>query len=353
MKKVTLFSIAVLSACTISVTTPLQATAETYYSATVSQPVEGDVWFRNVGDGTDTLSYENGKWVLEMSDSARRKTAYHQYVVNIYEPNTQAISEAQAKQDAYIDSAIKNPSLYQSLPDSETMSVYAMRVTDGQIFKGTVRIPKVIVPNQVPIKTASTFVNDDVPVMLSVVNAGSATDSGSESGSESSSSASSAESNTSSSATQSSSESSTLNSNSVDTSSANSSTKSSKTNTDNQAQNDGSSTATTSAVKTTTDNTASATTKAAKTTTNSTTPTTTKTVSVQSSVASSDNSNNKSNSQASSSVSSTSAIKKGINNMLPQTDEAKSNLVTFGILTMLVSMIGFISIFRYKDGSKI
>ncbi|WP_441001913.1 hypothetical protein AAD062_10560 [Lactiplantibacillus plantarum] len=98
MKRITLFSVAILSACTIGVTTPLKANAEVYYSTSVSRPSEGDTWFRNVGDGTDTLNYENGKWVLAMSDSIRRENAYHQYVVDVYEPNAQAISEAQAKQ---------------------------------------------------------------------------------------------------------------------------------------------------------------------------------------------------------------------------------------------------------------
>lgn len=330
MKRITLFSVAILSACTIGVTTPLKANAEVYYSTSVSQPSEGDTWFRNVGDGTDTLNYENGKWVLAMSDSIRRKNAYHQYVVDVYEPNAQAISEAQAKQNAYIDSAIENPNLYQSLPDSKAMSVYVMRVTNGQSFKGTVRIPKVTIPDQVPIKSANTFVSANVPVMLSVVGTRSSSESNSDSTS-SANSSSSAESNI-----------------------TNSSIKDSESNAASQIQSNGNATATTNAAKTTTKNVASATTKSVAMNTSNNSSDTTKNVSTKSPVLNSTtSSSNQSKNQTSSSASSMSKIKKNMNNMLPQTDEAKSNVVTFGLLTLFVSMIGFISIFRYKDGSKI
>lgn len=359
MKRITLFSVAILSACTIGVTTPLKANAEVYYSTSVSQPSEGDTWFRNVGDGTDTLNYENGKWVLAMSDSIRRKNAYHQYVVDVYEPNAQAISEAQAKQNAYIDSAIENPNLYQSLPDSKAMSVYVMRVTNGQSFKGTVRIPKVTIPDQVPIKSANTFVSANVPVMLSVVGTSSSSESNSDSTS-SANSSSSAESNNSSSSAQSTSSSSKSSGSSssaqesVESNITNSSIKDSESNAASQIQSNGNATATTNAAKTTTKNVASATTKSVAMNTSNNSSDTTKNVSTKSPVVNSTtSSSNQSKNQTSSSASSMSKIKKNMNNMLPQTDEAKSNVVTFGLLTLFVSMIGFISIFRYKDGSKI
>lgn len=343
MKRITLFSVAILSACTIGVTTPLKANAEVYYSTSVSRPSEGDTWFRNVGDGTDTLNYENGKWVLAMSDSIRRKNAYHQYVVDVYEPNAQAISEAQAKQNAYIDSAIENPNLYQSLPDSKAMSVYVLRVTNGQSFKGTVRIPKVTIPDQVPIKSANTFVSANVPVMLSVVGTRSSSESNSDSTS-SANSSSSAESNNSSSSAQ----------ESVESNITNSSIKDSESNAASQIQSNGNATATTNAAKTTTKNVASATTKSVAMNTSNNSSDTTKNVSTKSPVVNpTTSSSNQSKNQTSSSASSMSKIKKNINNTLPQTDEAKSNVVTFGLLTLFVSMIGFISIFRYKDGSKI
>ncbi|MCT4451122.1 hypothetical protein [Lactiplantibacillus plantarum] len=343
MKRITLFSVAILSACTIGVTTPLKANAEVYYSTSVSRPSEGDTWFRNVGDGTDTLNYENGKWVLAMSDSIRRENAYHQYVVDVYEPNAQAISEAQAKRNAYIDSAIENPNLYQSLPDSKAMSVYVMRVTNGQPFKGTVRIPKVTIPDQVPIKSANTFVSANVPVMLSVVGTSSSSESNSDSTS-SANSSSSAESNNSSSSAQ----------ESVESNITNSSIKDSESNAASQIQSNGNATATTNAAKTTTKNVASATTKSVAMNTSNNSSDTTKNVSTKSPVVNSTtSSSNQSKNQTSSSASSMSKIKKNMNNMLPQTDEAKSNVVTFGLLTLFVSMIGFISIFRYKDGSKI
>lgn len=361
MKRITLFSVAILSACTIGVTTPLKANAEVYYSTSVSRPSEGDTWFRNVGDGTDTLNYENGKWVLAMSDSIRRENAYHQYVVDVYEPNAQAISEAQAKQNAYIDSAIENPNLYQSLPDSKAMSVYVMRVTNGQSFKGTVRIPKVTIPDQVPIKSANTFVSANVPVMLSVV--GTSTSSSSESNSDSTSSAnssSSAESNNSSSSAQSTSSSSKSSGysssaqESAESNITNSSIKDSESNAASQIQSNGNATATTNAAKTTTKNVASATTKSVAMNTSNNSSDTTKNVSTKSPVVNSTtSSSNQSKNQTSSSASSMSKIKKNMKNMLPQTDEAKSNVVTFGLLTLFVSLIGFISIFRYKDGSKI
>ncbi|MCC3162234.1 hypothetical protein [Lactiplantibacillus pentosus] len=374
MKRITLFSVAILSACTIGVTTPLKANAEVYYSTSVSRPSEGDTWFRNVGDGTDTLNYENGKWVLAMSDSIRRKNAYHQYVVDVYEPNAQAISEAQAKQNAYIDSAIENPNLYQSLPDSKAMSVYVMRVTNGQPFKGTVRIPKVTIPDQVPIKSANTFVSANVPVMLSVVGTSSSSESNSDSTS-SANSSSSAESNNSSSSAQSTSSSAESNNSSssaqstsssaessgssssaqesVESNITNSSIKDSESNAASQIQSNGNATATTNAAKTTTKNVASATTKSVAMNTSNNSSDTTKNVSTKSPVVNSTTSSNQSKNQTSSSASSMSKIKKNMNNMLPQTDEAKSNVVTFGLLTLFVSMIGFISIFRYKDGSKI
>ncbi|WP_065674804.1 hypothetical protein [Lactiplantibacillus pentosus] len=390
MKRITLFSVAILSACTIGVTTPLKANAEVYYSTSVSRPSEGDTWFRNVGDGTDTLNYENGKWVLAMSDSIRRKNAYHQYVVDVYEPNAQAISEAQAKQNAYIDSAIENPNLYQSLPDSKAMSVYVMRVTNGQPFKGTVRIPKVTIPDQVPIKSANTFVSANVPVMLSVVGTSSSSESNSDSTSSANSSSSaesnnssssaqstssSAESNNSSSSAQSTSSSAESNNSSssaqstsssaessgssssaqesVESNITNSSIKDSESNAASQIQSNGNATATTNAAKTTTKNVASATTKSVAMNTSNNSSDTTKNVSTKSPVVNSTTSSNQSKNQTSSSASSMSKIKKNMNNMLPQTDEAKSNVVTFGLLTLFVSMIGFISIFRYKDGSKI
>ena len=359
MKRITLFSVAILSACTIGVTTPLKANAEVYYSTSVSRPSEGDTWFRNVGDGTDTLNYENGKWVLAMSDSIRRKNAYHQYVVDVYEPNAQAISEAQAKQNAYIDSAIENPNLYQSLPDSKAMSVYVMRVTNGQSFKGTVRIPKVTIPDQVPIKSANTFVSANVPVMLSVVGTSSSSESNSDSTS-SANSSSSAESNNSSSSAQSTSSSSKSSGSSssaqesVESNITNSSIKDSESNAASQIQSNGNATATTNAAKTTTKNVASATTKSVAMNTSNNSSDTTKNVSTKSPVLNSTtSSSNQSKNQTASSASSMSKIKKNMNNMLPQTDEAKSNVVTFGLLTLFVSMIGFISIFRYKDGSKI
>ncbi|WP_426402226.1 hypothetical protein [Lactiplantibacillus plantarum] len=359
MKRITLFSVAILSACTIGVTTPLKANAEVYYSTSVSRPSEGDTWFRNVGDGTDTLNYENGKWVLAMSDSIRRENAYHQYVVDVYEPNAQAISEAQAKQNAYIDSAIENPNLYQSLPDSKTMSVYVMRVTNGQSFKGTVRIPKVTIPDQVPIKSANTFVSANVPVMLSVVGTSSSSESNSDSTS-SANSSSSAESNNSSSSARSTSSSSKSSGSSssaqesVESNITNSSIKDSESNAASQIQSNGNATATTNAAKTTTKNVASATTKSVAMNTSNNSSDTTKNVSTKSPVVNSTtSSSNQSKNQTSSSASSMSKIKKNMNNMLPQTDEAKSNVVTFGLLTLFVSMIGFISIFRYKDGSKI
>lgn len=359
MKRITLFSVAILSACTIGVTTPLKANAEVYYSTSVSRPSEGDTWFRNVGDGTDTLNYENGKWVLAMSDSIRRENAYHQYVVDVYEPNAQAISEAQAKQNAYIDSAIENPNLYQSLPDSKAMSVYVMRVTNGQSFKGTVRIPKVTIPDQVPIKSANTFVSANVPVMLSVVGTSSSSESNSDSTS-SANSSSSAESNNSSSSAQSTSSSSKSSGSSssaqesVESNITNSSIKDSESNAASQIQSNGNATATTNAAKTTTKNVASATTKSVAMNTSNNSSNTTKNVSTKSPVVNSTtSSSNQSKNQTSSSASSMSKIKKNMNNMLPQTDEAKSNVVTFGLLTLFVSMIGFISIFRYKDGSKI
>ncbi|MBE1726432.1 hypothetical protein HFM82_09085 [Lactobacillus plantarum] len=359
MKRITLFSVAILSACTIGVTTPLKANAEVYYSTSVSRPSEGDTWFRNVGDGTDTLNYENGKWVLAMSDSIRRENAYHQYVVDVYEPNAQAISEAQAKQNAYIDSAIENPNLYQSLPDSKTMSVYVMRVTNGQSFKGTVRIPKVTIPDQVPIKSANTFVSANVPVMLSVVGTSSSSESNSDSTS-SANSSSSAESNNSSSSARSisssskSSGSSSSAQESVESNITNSSIKDSESNAASQIQSNGNATATTNAAKTTTKNVASATTKSVAMNTSNNSSDTTKNVSTKSPVVNSTtSSSNQSKNQTASSASSMSKIKKNMNNMLPQTDEAKSNVVTFGLLTLFVSMIGFISIFRYKDGSKI
>ncbi|KZU38686.1 hypothetical protein [Lactiplantibacillus plantarum] len=359
MKRITLFSVAILSACTIGVTTPLKANAEVYYSTSVSRPSEGDTWFRNVGDGTDTLNYENGKWVLAMSDSIRRENAYHQYVVDVYEPNAQAISEAQAKQNAYIDSAIENPNLYQSLPDSKTMSVYVMRVTNGQSFKGTVRIPKVTIPDQVPIKSANTFVSANVPVMLSVVGTSSSSESNSDSTS-SANSSSSAESNNSSSSARSTSSSSKSSGSSssaqesVESNITNSSIKDSESNAASQIQSNGNATATTNAAKTTTKNVASATTKSVAMNTSNNSSDTTKNVSTKSPVVNSTtSSSNQSKNQTASSASSMSKIKKNMNNMLPQTDEAKSNVVTFGLLTLFVSMIGFISIFRYKDGSKI
>ncbi|MCT0162887.1 hypothetical protein [Lactiplantibacillus pentosus] len=359
MKRITLFSVAILSACTIGVTTPLKANAEVYYSTSVSRPSEGDTWFRNVGDGTDTLNYENGKWVLAMSDSIRRENAYHQYVVDVYEPNAQAISEAQAKQNAYIDSAIENPNLYQSLPDSKAMSVYVMRVTNGQSFKGTVRIPKVTIPDQVPIKSANTFVSANVPVMLSVVGTSSSSESNSDSTS-SANSSSSAESNNSSSSAQSTSSSSKSSGSSssaqesVESNITNSSIKDSESNAASQIQSNGNATATTNAAKTTTKNVASATTKSVAMNTSNNSSDTTKNVSTKSPVVNSTtSSSNQSKNQTSSSAISMSKIKKNMNNMLPQTDEAKSNVVTFGLLTLFVSMIGFISIFRYKDGSKI
>lgn len=359
MKRITLFSVAILSACTIGVTTPLKANAEVYYSTSVSRPSEGDTWFRNVGDGTDTLNYENGKWVLAMSDSIRRENAYHQYVVDVYEPNAQAISEAQAKQNAYIDSAIENPNLYQSLSDSKAMSVYVMRVTNGQSFKGTVRIPKVTIPDQVPIKSANTFVSANVPVMLSVVGTRSSSESNSDSTS-SANSSSSAESNNSSSSAQSTSSSSKSSGSSssaqesVESNITNSSIKDSESNAASQIQSNGNATATTNAAKTTTKNVASATTKSVAMNTSNNSSDTTKNVSTKSPVVNSTtSSSNQSKNQTSSSASSMSKIKKNMNNMLPQTDEAKSNVVTFGLLTLFVSMIGFISIFRYKDGSKI
>ncbi|MCW6134496.1 hypothetical protein LDK38_15415 [Lactiplantibacillus plantarum] len=359
MKRITLFSVAILSACTIGVTTPLKANAEVYYSTSVSRPSEGDTWFRNVGDGTDTLNYENGKWVLAMSGSIRRENAYHQYVVDVYEPNAQAISEAQAKQNAYIDSAIENPNLYQSLPDSKTMSVYVMRVTNGQSFKGTVRIPKVTIPDQVPIKSANTFVSANVPVMLSVVGTSSSSESNSDSTS-SANSSSSAESNNSSSSARSTSSSSKSSGSSssaqesVESNITNSSIKDSESNAASQIQSNGNATATTNAAKTTTKNVASATTKSVAMNTSNNSSDTTKNVSTKSPVVNSTtSSSNQSKNQTASSASSMSKIKKNMNNMLPQTDEAKSNVVTFGLLTLFVSMIGFISIFRYKDGSKI
>lgn len=359
MKRITLFSVAILSACTIGVTTPLKANAEVYYSTSVSRPSEGDTWFKNVGDGTDTLNYENGKWVLAMSDSIRRENAYHQYVVDVYEPNAQAISEAQAKQNAYIDSAIENPNLYQSLPDSKTMSVYVMRVTNGQSFKGTVRIPKVTIPDQVPIKSANTFVSANVPVMLSVVGTSSSSESNSDSTS-SANSSSSAESNNSSSSARSTSSSSKSSGSSssaqesVESNITNSSIKDSESNAASQIQSNGNATATTNAAKTTTKNVASATTKSVAMNTSNNSSDTTKNVSTKSPVVNSTtSSSNQSKNQTASSASSMSKIKKNMNNMLPQTDEAKSNVVTFGLLTLFVSMIGFISIFRYKDGSKI
>lgn len=359
MKRITLFSVAILSACTIGVTTPLKANAEVYYSTSVSRPSEGDTWFRNVGDGTDTLNYENGKWVLAMSDSIRRENAYHQYVVDVYEPNAQAISEAQAKQNAYIDSAIENPNLYQSLPDSKAMSVYVMRVTNGQSFKGTVRIPKVTIPDQVPIKSANTFVSANVPVMLSVVGTSSSSESNSDSTS-SANSSSSAESNNSSSSAQSTSSSSKSSGSSssaqesVESNITNSSIKDSESNAASQIQSNGNATATRNAAKTTTKNVASATTKSVAMNTSNNSSDTTKNVSTKSPVVNSTtSSSNQSKNQTASSASSMSKIKKNMNNMLPQTDEAKSNVVTFGLLTLFVSMIGFISIFRYKDGSKI
>lgn len=359
MKRITLFSVAILSASTIGVTTPLKANAEVYYSTSVSRPSEGDTWFRNVGDGTDTLNYENGKWVLAMSDSIRRENAYHQYVVDVYEPNAQAISEAQAKQNAYIDSAIENPNLYQSLPDSKAMSVYVMRVTNGQPFKGTVRIPKVTIPDQVPIKSANTFVSANVPVMLSVVGTSSSSESNSDSTSSANSSSSAESKNSSSSAqsTSSSSKSSGSSSSaqeSVESNITNSSIKDSESNAVSQIQSNGNATATTNAAKTTTKNVASATTKSVAMNTSNNSSDTTKNVSTKSPVVNSTtSSSNQSKNQTSSSASSMSKIKKNMNNMLPQTDEAKSNVVTFGLLTLFVSMIGFISIFRYKDGSKV
>ena len=378
MKRITLLSVAALSALTIGTFAPLTVRAATYFSETtkVSQPKEDDTWFRDVGDGTDTLSYENGEWVLEMSDSARRKAAYHQYVTNVYEPNAQAISEATALQNSYIDNAIKDPNRYQSLPASETMSVYVMRVTDGERFQGTVKIPKVTVPDSVATKMASTFVSADVPVMLPVINTGDQSSTESSSSSNSSSTSSSASNSSSSvisssvtnssSSSTSSSESSMSGSSSSSVSdssnsgkagfnesntSLSSSTKDSssadnpKTDTSNE-----SSTATTSANNTVTKDVPSKTTSTTATNQPLTTTTGSDDDQLKASsssdkasvVATPKNNNNNSQKQLS-------TIAKKISKKLPQTNEAKNNLATFGILSLITGLIGALSFSRFKN----
>lgn len=375
MKRITLLSVAALSALTIGTFAPLTIRAATYFSETtkVSQPKEGDTWFRDVGDGTDTLSYENGEWVLEMSDSARRKVAHHQYVTDVYEPNAQAISEATALQNSYIDNAIKDPNRYQSLPASETMSVYVMRVTDGEHFQGTVKIPKVTVPDSVATKMASTFVSDDVPVMLPVINTGNQSSSESSSSSSSSSTSSSASNSSSSaisgsvinssSSSVSSSESSVSESSSSSVSDSSNSGKAGfnesntslssnikdsssvdnpKTNTNSEG-----STATTSAKRTVTKDMPS---KATSTTATNKPLTTTESddqlknsnSSDKVSVAIAPKNNNNSPKQLS-------TIAKDISKKLPQTNEAKNNLATFGILSLITGLIGALSFSRFKN----
>lgn len=370
MKRITLFSVAALSALTIGTFAPLTIQAATYFSDTtkVAQPKEGDTWFRNVGDGTDTLSYENGEWVLEMSDSARRKAAHHQYVTDVYEPNAQAISEATALQNSYIDNAIKDPNRYQSLPASETMSVYVMRVTNGQRFQGTVKIPKVTVPDSVATKMASTFVSDDVPVMLPVINTGdqsSSESSSSSSSSSASSSISSSVTNNSSSSTNSS-ESSVSGSSSSSVSALSSSDKaltdesntslssntkdSSSTDNPKANKNSESSTATTSANNTVTKDVPNKTTSAnaANKPLTTTTGSDDDQLKVSSSsdkasvVATPKNNDNNSPKQLS-------TIAKDISKKLPQTNEAKNNLTTFGILSLITGLIGALSFSRFKN----
>lgn len=378
MKRITLLSVAALSALTIGTFTPLTVRAATYFSDTtkVAQPKEGDTWFRDVGDGTDTLSYENGEWVLEMSDSARRKAAHHQYVTDVYEPNAQAISEATSLQNSYIDNAIKDPNRYQSLPASETMSVYIMRVTDGERFQGTVKIPKVTVPNSVATKMASTFVSDDVPVMLPVINTGDQSSSESSSSSSSSSASSSASNSSSSSISSSVTNNSSSSTNSSESSvsgsssssvsalsssdkagfnesntSLNSNTKdSSSTDNPKANKNSESSTATTSANNTVTKDVPNKTTSANAA--NKPLTTTTGSDDAQLKVSSSSdkasvvatpkNNNNNSPKQLS-------AIVKKISKKLPQTNEAKNNLATFGILSLITGLIGALSFSRFKN----
>ena len=173
MKKRILLGLA--TATTLAMFAPTTAEAMEWFNQ-LDIPVTaeyGDYWTRNVGDGEDTFRYEGSKWELISSTSERRKVA-------IEEQNALARQREEVRRkleelrDSYMENAMENPDYYKDSPENEVEYVYISRIamtpSGTKRFNGTVRIPKVNIPERIPEYYGSVYVDENLPELLPIVN---------------------------------------------------------------------------------------------------------------------------------------------------------------------------------------
>ena len=161
-----LFSAAVLGLLAFgAVSNSDNVSAATYFGETteVANPVEGDTWFRNVGDGNDTLSFTNGAWTVALSTSARRVAALEKYKTEVYEPSVKANEDAHNLSQTYLNQAIADPEHFSATPEADVEYVLVIGNNAGNY-----RIPKVEIPAVAEFPPLA-FVSAELPVMLPVI----------------------------------------------------------------------------------------------------------------------------------------------------------------------------------------
>lgn len=142
------------------------AMAATYNS--VEKPTEAieqaSIWNRDVGDGIDTFTYENGKWVPVKSTSKRRTAAKEDYLERVITPNKEARKQAEELKQSYLEQAKQDADIFAQLSEEESMLA---AYTDEQ-GAHEVKIPKVELPEEIE-EPGAFFVSEVVPEMLPVL----------------------------------------------------------------------------------------------------------------------------------------------------------------------------------------
>lgn len=173
MKKRILLGLA--TATTLAMFAPTTAEAMEWFNQTdmPTTAEEGDVWTRNVGDGEDTFNYENSKWKLTFTTSERRKKAAEEQNA-LARQREEEIKKLDELRNSYMENAMENLDYYKDIPESEVEYVYIMRVSmtssGPKRFNGTVRIPKVNIPERIPEYYGSVYVDEKLPELLPIVN---------------------------------------------------------------------------------------------------------------------------------------------------------------------------------------
>lgn len=157
----------------LAVSTQVNANTWSYNQPNEPQDAkEGDYWERNVGDGIDSFYFKDGKWKLTFSTSQRREKAAEAQN-NLARQREAEIDRLNQLRDSYMENAMQDPNYYQSTPESEVEYVYINQITitssGEKRFKGTVRIPKVEIPERLPEYYVTPYVDANVPEFLPII----------------------------------------------------------------------------------------------------------------------------------------------------------------------------------------